>query len=319
MKRLQRNRASAHIRNLGAERPLRRSQLIQPLFVVEGITSDEEIPGLRGNRRLTAESALKQVELDLESGVTQFILFTIPAKKVERNISAPFAAQVISSVKEKFGNDLALWVDTCLCSFTSHGHCCVFGPEGKTAQEETLKELSNLALSYLQAGADGVSPSDMIDGRVLAIREKLDRGGFELSPIMSYSTKFASNFYGPFRVAADSAPQFGDRKQYQIDVRNRRDSLAASKRCAEEGADFLMVKPGMTSIDLIAPISEITGLPVGAYQVSGEFASLALLAKEGLMNFDAGLMETWNVFARAGAQFLITYGARDAKRLGIGE
>ena len=157
----------------------------------------------------------------------------------------------------------------------------------------------------------------MMDGRVGRIRSALDENGFNLVPVMSYSTKFASNFYGPFRNAADSAPQFGDRRHYQLDVRNRSGAIAASVRCAEEGADLLMVKPGLTSLDLIRPIHERTGLQCGAYQVSGEFGGLSVLADQGLIKFEEALLETWHVFKRAGAQYIITYGARYAKSLGI--
>jgi porphobilinogen synthase len=157
----------------------------------------------------------------------------------------------------------------------------------------------------------------MNDGRVAHLRAALDKGGFDLAPIMSYSTKFASNYYGPFRDAADSAPQFGDRKSYQLDVRNRNDALASSRRCAEEGADLLMVKPGQPSADLIRPIHEQTGLPVGAYQVSGEYTSLVLLARENFLNFEAGLLESWYNLRRAGASYIITYGARLAQTLGL--
>ena len=172
-----------------------------------------------------------------------------------------------------------------------------------------------LGLTYVKAGADGISPSDMNDGRVAHLRAALDGAGYDIAPIMSYSTKFASNFYGPFREAADSAPQFGDRKSYQLDVRNRSDALASSRRCAEEGADLLMVKPGQPSADLIRPIHEQTGLPVGAYQVSGEFTSLVLLARENFVNFDAALVESWHNLRRAGASYIITYGARLARGL----
>jgi porphobilinogen synthase len=184
--------------------------------------------------------------------------------------------------------------------------------------DETLNELARSAVAFAGAGADGISPSDMMDGRVARIRAALDEEGFDLVPVMSYSTKFASNFYGPFRNAADSAPQFGDRRHYQLDVRNRTEAINASIRCAEEGADLLMVKPGMTSLDLIRPIHERTGRQVGAYQVSGEYAGLALLADQGLIKFEEALLETWHVFKRAGAQYIITYGARYAKSLGIG-
>jgi porphobilinogen synthase len=183
----------------------------------------------------------------------------------------------------------------------------------------TLEELANSAVAFAEAGADGISPSDMMDGRVARIRAALDAKGFDPVPIMSYSTKFASNFYGPFRNAADSAPQFGDRRHYQLDVRNRTDAINSSIRCAEEGADLLMVKPGMTSLDLIRPINEQTGRQVGAYQVSGEYAGMALLAEQGLIKFEEALLETWHVFKRAGAQYIITYGARYAQRLGVGK
>jgi porphobilinogen synthase len=183
--------------------------------------------------------------------------------------------------------------------------------------EETLDELARSAVAFAEAGADGISPSDMMDGRVAHIRAALDEKGFKLTPVMSYSTKFASNFYGPFRNAADSAPQFGDRRGYQLDVRNRSGAIAASVRCAEEGADILMVKPGMTSLDLIRPIHEVTDLQVGAYQVSGEYGGISVLAEQGLIKFEEALLETWHVFKRAGAQYIITYGARYAKSLGI--
>lgn len=316
MKRLMRLRATQHLRDLCAETGFNRAQLIQPFFVVEGLQDDEPIAGLRGNVRLTISSALRQIESDLKDGVTHFLLFPVPGNKREKDFDHQFERDVISQIRKQFGSNLCLWVDTCLCAYTSHGHCAVLNDKG-IDHPKTLEELANSALAFADAGADGISPSDMMDGRVGRIRAKLDENGFDLVPVMSYSTKFASNFYGPFRSAADSAPQFGDRKGYQLDVRNRTDALASSHRCAEEGADLLMVKPGLTSLDLIAPIKEETGLQVGAYQVSGEYAGISLLADNGLIDFDRGLLETWHVFKRAGAQFIITYGARYAKNLGI--
>jgi porphobilinogen synthase len=292
-------------------------QLVQPLFVVESLKSNQEIPGLPKNFRMNDETVLQQIEQDLESGVRHFILFGVPENKSSQPSNFSSNNKVISKIKKQFGSSLNLWVDTCLCSWTDHGHCCVFHSDGKRDHEKTLHALAQSAVEAVEAGAQGISPSDMMDGRVSRIREALDSRGFIDTPIMSYSTKFASNFYGPFRHAADSAPKFGDRTQYQIDVRNRDDALNASLRCAEEGADLLMIKPGMTAIDLIAPIREATGLPVGAYQVSGEYASLALLAQNSLINFDQALKETWHVFKRAGAQYIITYGARLAKNLGV--
>jgi len=314
-KRLMRLRATKHLRDLCAETEFSRAQLIQPLFVVEGLGDDELVPGLRGTLRQSVESMLRQVESDLAAGVTQFLLFPSPRGKREAAFDHRFTQEAIRALRQSFGADLCLWIDTCLCSSTTHGHCAVHR-DGRIDLESTLEELARAALAFAEAGADGISPSDMMDGRVARIRQRLDENGFDLVPIMSYSTKFASNFYGPFRVAADSAPQFGDRRHYQIDVRNRTDALAASERCAEEGADLLMVKPGMTSIDLIGPIRQATGRPVGAYQVSGEYAGLVLLAEHGLTNFEAALLETWQVFKRAGAQYIITYGARYAKAMG---
>jgi len=310
-------RGSQHLRDLCAETEFNRAQLIQPLFVVEGLTQDESIAGLRGNVRHNVASALKQIEKDLADGVTQFLLFPVPAEKKDGNFTHQLTRETISEIRRQFRNSLCLWVDTCLCSYTTHGHCAVINDQGINLSA-TLDELANSAVAFAEAGADGISPSDMMDGRVARIRTALDEKGFDLVPIMSYSTKFASNFYGPFRNAADSAPQFGDRRHYQLDVRHRTDAINASLRCAEEGADLLMVKPGMTSLDLIRPIKEQTGHLVGAYQVSGEYAGLALLAEQELIKFDEALLETWHVFKRAGAQYVITYGARYAKRLGIG-
>jgi porphobilinogen synthase len=311
-------RATQHLRDLCAETEFTRAQLIQPLFIVEGITGDEPINGLRGNVRMSIASALRQIEADLAGGVTQFLLFPVPGEKGTKNFTHRFERQAISEIRRQFGASLCLWVDTCLCAYTVHGHCAVLN-EGHIDHAATLEELRDAAVVFAEAGADGISPSDMMDGRAAHIRGGLDQAGFDLVPIMSYSTKFASNFYGPFRNAADSAPQFGDRRHYQLDVRNRTDALAASRRCAEEGADLLMVKPGMTSLDLIRTIHEQTGRAVGAYQVSGEYAGLALLSDNGLIDFERGLLETWHVFKRAGAQFIITYGARYAQQLGIGK
>src|SRR6266404_5124471 len=318
MKRLMRLRATQHLRDLCAETEFNRAQLIQPFFVVEGLKQEEQIPGLRGNVRHNIPSALQQIEKDLAEGVTQFLLFPVSAGKKESGFSHDATRKTISEIRRQFGNSLCLWIDTCLCSYTTHGHCAVLDEKG-IKLDETLNELAKSAVAFAEAGADGISPSDMMDGRVARIRAALDEKGFNLVPVMSYSTKFASNFYGPFRNAADSTPQFGDRRGYQLDVRNRSGAIAASVRCAEEGADILMVKPGLTSLDLIGPIHERTGLQCGAYQVSGEFGGLSVLADQGLIKFEEALLETWHVFKRAGAQYIITYGARYAKSLGIGK
>ena len=293
------------------------SQLIQPLFLAEGLSKEEPLSGLPGNSRHTLASLLTQFEKDLAAGVRQFLLFPVPAQKSDQKFAADFVGTALQKLRQRAGNNASIWVDTCLCSFTETGHCCVHDARGRQDLAATHAELGSLALTYVKNGADGVSPSDMNDGRVAHLRRVLDGAGFDLAPIMSYSTKFASNFYGPFRDAADSAPQYGDRKSYQLDVRNRSDALASSRRCAEEGADLLMVKPGQPSADLIRPINEQTGLPVGAYQVSGEYTSLVLLAEKDFLNFEAGLAESWYNLRRAGASYIITYGARLARALGL--
>ncbi len=311
-------RQSPHMRDMLAETTFSVAQLIQPIFIVEGLSGAEPVAGLGDNARLGESAALDQISRDVDAGVRQFLLFTVPAGKHGFSTSFDHARRATAAIKDRFGDDVCLWVDICLCSSTEHGHCAILDADGQIDLTRTLDALGLMASSVADAGADGVSPSDMMDGRTAHLRAALDERGHQPVPVMSYSTKFASQFYGPFREAAGSAPQFGDRRHYQIDVRARRDAIASSVRCAEEGADLLMVKPGMTSIDLIAPIASATGKPVGAYQVSGEYASLVSLAAQGLTNFDAALLETWHVFRRAGAAYVITYGARQARALGLG-
>jgi len=316
-------RQSAHVRDLVAETGFSIAQLIQPLFIVEGLNGARPIPGLGDNAQLGEAAALDQIANDLDAGVRHFLLFSVPgSKRTSHGLGLgpdafDHARRATAAIKERFGDTLHLWVDICLCSSTEHGHCALLDADGRIELTATLDALAAMATSVADAGADGVSPSDMMDGRTAHIRAALDEAGHERVCLMSYSTKFASQFYGPFREAAGSAPQFGDRRHYQIDVRARRDAIASSVRCAEEGADLLMVKPGLTSLDLIGPIVQATNLPVGAYQVSGEYAGLVALANQGLTKFDAALLETWYVFRRAGAAYIITYGARQARRIGL--
>jgi porphobilinogen synthase len=316
-------RQSAHLRDLLAETGFSVAQLIQPIFVVEGLSTPEPVAGMGDNTRMGERDALERIARDLDAGVRHFLLFPVPdAKTAASGSSRPLdfdqARRATAAIKARFGDALCLWVDICLCSSTSHGHCAILDAEGRIELGATLEALARQAVGVADEGADGVSPSDMMDGRTAHLRAALDERDHERVPVMSYSTKFASQFYGPFREAAGSAPQFGDRRHYQIDVRARRDAIASSVRCAEEGADLLMVKPGLTSLDLIAPIAAATGRPVGAYQVSGEYAALTLLAGQGLTNFNAALLETWHVYRRAGAAYIVTYGARQARALGLG-
>jgi porphobilinogen synthase len=310
-------RRTPHLRDLMAETSFSAAHLIQPIFLVEGLTGSEPIEGLGDNARLGQASALDVMSRDLDAGVRHFMLFAVPAMRSAHPARFTHVSSSIAAIKARFGDRLHLWVDVCLCSSTSHGHCAVLDDDHEIDLDRTLDSLSSLAIAAADAGADGVCPSDMMDGRTARIRRALDDAGHGRVPIMSYSTKFASQFYGPFREAADSAPQFGDRRHYQIDVRSRRDAIASSQRCADEGADLLMVKPALTSLDLIGPIAAETGRGVGAYQVSGEYAGLLGLGERGLANFDAALLETWLVLRRAGATFIITYGARRARALGL--
>jgi len=310
-------RQSAHLRDLCAETGFTIAHLIQPIFVVEGLGAAEPITGLDGNARLGLDAALETIARDVADGVRHFLLFAVPAPASGRNAFGIYAATVVAAIKARFGGQLCLWVDVCLCSSTPDGHCAIADGRGRIDLPSTLAALADVAVRAADAGADGVSPSDMMDGRTAWLRRSLDQHGHEAVPIMSYSTKFASHFYGPFREAAASAPRHGDRKHYQLDVRSRTDAIASSVRCAAEGADLLMVKPGLTSLDLIAPIHEATQRLVGAYQVSGEYAGLCALGRDGLTNFDAALLETWHVFRRAGAGYIITYGARRARAMGV--
>jgi porphobilinogen synthase len=309
-------RQTTHLRDLCAETTFTTAHLVQPLFVVEGLRGTEPIPGLPGNDRLGLDVAGDRARRDVDAGVRHFLLFAVPDRRQRAGYGA-FAARVAEALVAALAGAADLWVDVCLCSTSDDGHCALATPSGAIDLGRTLDALAEMAVRVASAGATGVSPSDMMDGRTAVIRLALDTHGHPAVPIMSYSTKFASQFYGPFRGAADSAPRHGDRRHYQIDVRHRTDAIASSVRCAEEGADLLMVKPGLTSLDLIAPIRERTGKLVGAYQVSGEYASLCALGRDGLADADAALLETWHVFRRAGAAYIITYGARRARSLGI--
>ncbi|MBI2712266.1 MAG: porphobilinogen synthase [Bdellovibrio sp.] len=314
---LRRLRGSRWIRELVAENRVSVDQMVQPLFVVDGISRPEAVPGMTGVFRETPDSLLKQIENDLEKGVRKFILFGVPADKREKDFSASFTANQISEIRKRFGKDLFLSVDVCLCSYTAHGHCGVIPPEGDHVDNEaSVQALADLALSYAQAGADCVAPSDMMDGRIGAIRTLLDQNKLYSTLVMSYSAKFHSKFYGPFRNAADSAPKsqsLKDRATYQIDPSRMNDAFLSSLRDSEEGADILMVKPGLPYLDVLARLSDQIKKPWAVYEVSGEYAGVEVLAQNGLMSAPAAHLEAWTAFVRAGASIIITYGARNAK------
>jgi porphobilinogen synthase len=310
-------RQTPHLRDLTDEVGFTTAHLIQPIFVGAQTDARRPVDGLGDNARLSPAEAVHQIGRDRDAGVRHFLLFPVPGDKSPHPTDFAFLQHVVRDIKATYGAQIHLWIDLCLCGWTSHGHCAFLDDRRRLDIPRTLDALGRMAVAAADAGADGVAPSDMMDGRTAHLRSTLDASGHERVPIMSYSTKFASRFYGPFRDAAGSAPGEGDRRHYQIDVRSRRDAVASSVRCAIEGADLLMVKPGMTSIDLIAPIASETGKLVGAYQVSGEYAGLVAVADRGLGDLDEMLLETWQVFRRAGAGFIITYGARRARALGI--
>lgn len=321
---LRRLRQSSLVRELARETRVSAEQLMQPLFTVQGLKQREPIPGMSGVYRENSASLLSQVEADLESGVKKFILFGVPGQKKTRGFDFNYTANEIAEIKKRFGKDLFLAVDVCLCSSTDHGQCGVVDPSGtRVLNSETVEWLSKAALAYAQAGADCVAPSDMMDGRVGEIRAVLDAAGLEQTLLMSYSAKFDSRFYGPFRVAADSAPKAGqdqvtlkDRSTYQIDPGRYGDALACSERDLREGADILMVKPGMPYLDVLYRLSQkLNTVPWAVYEVSGEYAAVEVMTQQGLINADAAHREAWTAFIRAGASLIITYGARYAKRI----
>lgn len=313
-------RLNPFIRELVREVRVSPLQLIQPLFVVEGLREKEAIPGLTGVFRETKESLFKQIESDLEKGVRKFLLFGVPSRKAERDFEFKFTSETISALRKKFGKDLFLAVDVCLCSYTEHGHCGVLSAEKEHVDNaHTVQELVRAGLAYAQAGADCLAPSDMMDGRVGAIRKSLDQAGLDQTLILSYSAKFLSQFYGPFRLAADSAPKgklsqnLENRASYQIDPANFQDAWASSQRDADEGADILMVKPGLPYLDILAKLSHEIRKPWAVYEVSGEYAAIELLAEKGLIHAPKAHVEAWTSLVRAGALMIITYGARNAR------
>jgi porphobilinogen synthase len=315
---LRRLRQNEHVRALTREVHVQLDQLIQPLFVAEGITRPEAVPGLTGVHQESTDSLLRQVEQDLKSGVSKFLLFGVPRARAERQIDWSFTAGQVRALKARFGRDIWLATDVCLCSSTPHGHCGVLNAEGDHLDNDaSVAELVQAALAYAQAGGDCVAPSDMMDGRIRAIRTALDDAGLERTILMSYAVKFHSTLYGPFRVAADSAPKSGsalsDRASYQLDPARPGDAWLCAERDANEGADILMVKPGLPYLDLLRELSRAIRKPWAVYHVSGEFAALEALVASGLAKRAPLHREILIAFRRAGASMIITYGARYAR------
>ncbi len=313
-----RNRRTPALRALVRETALTPSQLILPLFVLPGEGRREPIGALPGVDRLSADLAAERAAEAAAVGVGGVLLFGLPEDKDEQGSSAwdpagpvPNAVRAIRSAAP----GLVIATDVCLCQYTSHGHCGLLGPNGEILNDASLPVLARAAVAHARAGADLVAPSDMFDGRVAVIRDALDEEGFaETTGILAYSSKFASAFYGPFRDAARSTPSQGDRRSHQLDPANRREAVREGLIDEAEGADMLMVKPALTSLDVIADLSAESDLPVLAYQVSGEYAMLRHAADAGSFAFQDALLESLISIRRAGARATITYGAVDVAR-----
>jgi porphobilinogen synthase len=292
-------------------------QMIYPLFVRPGKGVREEVPSMPGVFRLSVDQLAKEAGDCLAVGVRSVILFGLPDKKDGLGSGAyarnGIIQQAIRELKNK-APELTVVTDVCLCEYTDHGHCgCLAGEE--VDNDATLELLAKTALSHAQAGADMVAPSDMMDGRVSEIRTALDENSYHMVPIMSYAVKYASAFYGPFRDAADCAPQFGDRRSYQMDPANSREALREATLDVEEGADILMVKPALAYLDIISRLRDEFDLPVAAYQVSGEYAMIKAAAERGWIDGDRVMAETLIAIRRAGADIILTYFAKDMARL----
>lgn len=306
-------RTSNVLRKMVRETRMDPSSLIYPAFAVEGTGQREEIPSMPGQYRYSADQLLFKAEEMLRAGVDKMMLFGIPAHK-DACGSAAYAEdgvvqQTMRALKQRFP-ELYLIGDVCMCEYTSHGHCGILDGES-VDNDKTLAYLARIAVSQVQAGADMVAPSDMMDGRVGAIRAALDRAGRINTPILSYAVKYASSFYGPFRDAASSAPAFGDRKSYQMDWHNSREAVREALLDVEEGADLLMVKPAMTYGDVIARVRQATQLPLAAYSVSGEYCMIKTCGRLGYVDETAMMCETAAGAYRAGADIYITYFARE--------
>ncbi len=309
-RRLRRNPA---IRGMVRETRVSKSSLIYPLFVEEGTGIAAPIPSLDGQFRYSPDTLPRALEQVCEAGVPAVMLFGIPAQKDPEGTSAwaenGVVQQALREARARFP-ELYLITDVCLCEYTSHGHCGLLRGQ-EVDNDRTLEVLARTALSHVQAGADMVAPSDMMDGRVLAIRETLDRNGFSETPILSYAVKYASAFYGPFRDAAGSAPGFGDRKGYQMDYHNSREAVREALLDVEQGADILMVKPALAYLDVLAEVARATGMPMAAYSVSGEYAMIKAAAKAGLIDEASAACESAVSIFRAGADILISYYAKE--------
>jgi len=315
--RLRRLRKNAALRDMFRETSLSKKDFIYPLFVVEGEKVKKEISSMPGNYQMSVDNILRECEELGNLGVDSILLFGIPDAKDETGSGAYAADGIIQkavrAVKKEFSEMLVV-TDVCLCEYTSHGHCGVIENE-YVQNDRTLELLAKEALSHAESGADIIAPSDMMDGRVGAIRKILDQNGYAETPVMAYAAKFASAFYGPFREAAESAPQFGDRKSYQMDTGNADEAMREIALDIQEGADIVMVKPALSYLDLIRRAKDNFNIPVAAYNVSGEYSMIKAAAEKGWLDGEKVMMEVLTSIKRAGADVIITYFAKEAAKL----
>ena len=310
-------RESPLIRRMVRETRLGVDSLILPLFAVHGRGVRDPVSSMPGVSRLSLDELLKEAKDAASMGIPAILLFGVPRSKDPRGSEAyaedGIVQQAARAVKETIP-DLLVITDVCLCQYTSHGHCGVV-EDGRVKNDASVELLARVALSHMESGADVVAPSDMMDGRVGAIRDTLDEAGYTETPIMAYSAKYASAFYGPFREAAESAPQFGDRRSYQMDPANGAEALREVGLDVDEGADIVMVKPALPYLDVISRVRQEFGLPLAAYSVSGEYAMIKAAAQLGWLDEERCMLEALTAIRRAGADLIITYFAREAARL----
>ncbi|HEY4798766.1 MAG TPA: porphobilinogen synthase [Bacteroidia bacterium] len=314
IQRPRRLRKNSIIREMVVETRLDKNMFIYPYFIVPGKKIVHKIDAMPGIHHFSVDELLKDAEKGLKLGVNKVLLFGVGEEKT-KDASSSFSnnsviVKAIKELKKKFGEDIYIVTDVCVCAYTTHGHCGILHDD-YVHNDASVEVLAKMALAHAQAGADMVAPSDMMDGRVRAMRELMDGDGFENTPIMSYAIKFASAYYGPFREAADSAPQKGDRKSYQMDSRNGREALKEGLLDEQEGADILMVKPALAYMDVIASLRANTLLPVACYNVSGEYSMVKAAVQKGWIDEQKIVMENMHSFARAGSDIIITYHTRD--------
>ena len=319
LRRPRRLRSTKAIRNLVRETKLQIEDLIYPLFIVDGENIKREIPSMEGVYHFSVDMLEDEIKELTELGIEHVLLFGVPDdEKKDCCASEAFnpegaVQRAIRKIKE-INPQMSVICDVCMCEYTDHGHCGILTDSGYVHNDKTLNYLVKIALSYAESGADMVAPSDMMDGRIGAIREILDNNGFENVAIMAYSAKYASAFYGPFRDAANSAPQFGDRKTYQMDPANSNEAIVEGKLDVAEGADIIMVKPALSYLDIIQRFKDNFDLPIAAYNVSGEYSMLKLAVKQGLLN-ESAIYEAVMSIKRAGATIIITYFAKDIAKM----